>query len=65
MHIRLIRLLACSLLTLSLLAGPAIVSDPSQTGLDAAALARIPSRMKEFVDQGTGRCEKIATNHTL
>ena len=53
MHIRLICLLACSLLTLSLLAGPAIVSDPSQTGLDAEALARIPSRMKEFVDQGT------------
>ncbi len=53
MRIRLIRLLACSLLTLSLLAGPAIVADPSQTGLDAEALARIPSRMKEFVDQGT------------
>ena len=48
MHIRLICLLACSLLTLSLLAGPAIVTDPSQTGLDAAALARTPSRMKEF-----------------
>ncbi len=46
MRIRPITLLACPLLTLSLLASPAVVSDPSQTGLDGAALARIPSRMK-------------------
>lgn len=53
MRIRPITLLACPLLTLSLLASPTVVSDPSQTGLDGAALARIPSRMKEFVAQGT------------
>lgn len=34
-------------------APPAVVKDPAKTGLDAARLARIPARMKSFVDQGT------------
>ena len=47
------RIALIPLLAFSLLAGPAVVSDPSQTGLDSDVLARIPSRMKEFTDQGT------------
>ena len=47
------RIALIPLLAFSLLAGPAVVSDPSQTGLDSDVLARIPSRMKEFADQGT------------
>ena len=47
------RIALIPLLAFSLLAGPAVVSDPSQTGLDPGVLARIPSRMKEFTGQGT------------
>ena len=47
------RIALIPLLAFSLLAGPAVVSDPSQTGLDSDVVARIPSRMKEFTDQGS------------
>ena len=53
MRTTVVRLITFLLLAFSLLAGPAVVSDPSQTGLDPEVLARIPPKMKEFVDQGT------------
>ena len=34
-------------------AGPAIVKDSAEAGLDPQRLARIPERMKDFVDKGT------------
>jgi CubicO group peptidase (beta-lactamase class C family) len=33
-------------------AAPPVVTDPARSGLDPALLARIPARMKEFVDAG-------------
>ena len=53
MRTTVVRLITFLLLAFSLLAGPAVVSDPSQTGLDPEVLARIPPKMKEFVDHGT------------
>lgn len=38
---------------LSFTAGPVIVKDAAQAGLDSQRLALIPERMKRFVDQGT------------
>ena len=41
------------LLTVSVLFGaPAIISDVKKTGLDPALLAKIPARLKSFVDEG-------------
>ncbi len=37
----------------TLSAAPPVVKDAAKTGLDAARLAKIPVRMKEFVDRGT------------
>jgi len=34
-------------------AAPVVVKDPAKTGLDGERLARIPERMKSFVDRGT------------
>jgi len=48
--IRLAPLLAALILAK---ASPAAVADPVKAGLDPARLARIPQRMKEFVDRGT------------
>lgn len=49
------RLVLASILTPLLLAGatPVVVKDPGKTGLDPDLLAKIPARMKAFVDRGT------------
>jgi len=39
-------------LAAGLAAAPPVVKDPSKTGLDPARLARIPERLRQFVDSG-------------
>jgi CubicO group peptidase (beta-lactamase class C family) len=52
------------LLAAAFAAGPPIVKDPAKTKLDPTRLARIPARMKSFVDQGTiaGAVTLVARN---
>ena len=49
------------------MAAPPVITNPAKSGLDPAVLARIPVRMKQFVDQGkaAGMVTLVARNGSV